>query len=418
MMALGLALALVMGVIVGSLGGGGSILSVPILVYAFGLEAKRAIATSLLVVGTTSLVALIQHARHGRVLWRKGLLFGAFAMVGAFGGGRAATFVPGWLLLMLFAGMMVVTAVAMLRDEGDEEGKGDEPKASSHEALPKVAAEGLLVGAFTGLVGAGGGFLVVPALVLFGGVPMHAAIGTSLLVIAMKSFAGLGGYLGHVSIDPMLAAGVALVAVTGAVIGASISSRAPEGVLRRTFAWLVLGMGGFMLYQEAPIPADLTPAVAPLIGGVLIGLAASSLLLLIGRIAGISGIVAGLLRPVRGEVSWRVAFVVGLLFGGTLLLLAYPPALDIRAPGSLGLVSIAGLAVGFGTRLGNGCTSGHGVCGIGRLSMRSVLATVTFMITGAITVYFVHSPAGSPRSVGSACSPRVSSSHWASESRE
>ena len=391
MMALGLALALAMGIVLGLLGGGGSIVSVPILVYVFGLETKQAIATSLFVVGATSLAGMLPHARHGRVLWGKGFLFGAFAMAGAFGGGRMAAFFAGWMLLVLFAGTMVITAVAMLRSEGHEECERVELLASSYEAPWKVAVEGLFVGTFTGLVGAGGGFLVVPALVLFGGVPMQAAIGTSLLIISMKSFAGLGGYLSHVAIDPAIAAGVTSAAVAGSVVGAAVASRVPEALLRRAFAWFVLTMGGLMLYQEAALPFPPASIAAPIVGGVLIGLAAAGVLLLIGRIAGISGIVAGLLRPSPGEVSWRFAFVLGLLAGGALLLLVYPSALDVRASASLPLVSLAGLAVGFGTRLGSGCTSGHGVCGIGRFSTRSTLATLTFMVTGALTVYFVHS---------------------------
>jgi uncharacterized membrane protein YedE/YeeE len=128
-------------------------------------------------------------------------------------------------------------------------------------------------------------------------------------------------------------------------------------------------------------------AIAPLGSGVLIGLAASVLLLWSGRIAGISGILGGLLRPKRGDVAWRVVFVGGLLLGGAFLAIAYPEALAVRAPGSLPSVSLAGVLVGYGTRLGSGCTSGHGVCGISRLSPRSLVATITFIAAGALTVY-------------------------------
>jgi len=133
----------------------------------------------------------------------------------------------------------------------------------------------------------------------------------------------------------------------------------------------------------------------PLLGGVLIGLSAALLLWWTGRIAGISGIVAGLLRPKSGEVGWRVAFVSGLLAGGLILATLYPQALVFRAPGSLALVACAGALVGVGTRLGSGCTSGHGVCGIGRFSPRSLVATFTFIAAGMVTVYFVH-PGGLP----------------------
>jgi len=130
--------------------------------------------------------------------------------------------------------------------------------------------------------------------------------------------------------------------------------------------------------------------ILPLVGGVLIGLSASILLLWTGRIAGISGILAGVLKPAAGEVAWRVVFVAGLLTGGLLLAALYPEALVVSAPGSFGMIALAGVLVGYGTRLGSGCTAGHGVCGMSRLSPRSFLATVTFIAAGAVTVYFVH----------------------------
>jgi hypothetical protein len=123
----------------------------------------------------------------------------------------------------------------------------------------------------------------------------------------------------------------------------------------------------------------------PLAGGVLLGLAACALLFLSGRVAGLSGILAGLGRPSAGasEWGWRAAFTVGLLVGGGALL-ALRPSSFAGSPRSLGVLAVAGLLVGFGARLGSGCTSGHGVCGLGRLSGRSAVATVTFMATGAV----------------------------------
>jgi len=128
--------------------------------------------------------------------------------------------------------------------------------------------------------------------------------------------------------------------------------------------------------------------VTPLLGGVLIGLAASGLLLYNGRIAGISGIAAGLLPPWDRETRWRLAFFSGLLTGGVILSFAYPVAFSLP-PRSLPVLAVAGLLVGLGTRIGNGCTSGHGVCGLARRSMRSAVATATFMTTAAITVYLI-----------------------------
>ena len=137
-----------------------------------------------------------------------------------------------------------------------------------------------------------------------------------------------------------------------------------------------------------------TAAVA-LLGGALIGLAAASLLLSNGRLAGISGIVGGLLRPAPGEWGWRAAFVLGLLGGGGLFA-AFRPAAFATAARPLPLLALAGLIVGFGSRLGGGCTSGHGVCGLSRLSKRSLVGTLTFMFTGIATVALVHLVGGGP----------------------
>lgn len=121
-------------------------------------------------------------------------------------------------------------------------------------------------------------------------------------------------------------------------------------------------------------------------GGALIGTGAAVLLAMNGRIAGISGILGGLVAPVRGEVGWRALFLAGLLLGGLVMLVVMPSAFDAAGTPVLPLVAVAGVLVGVGTRIGNGCTSGHGVCGISRMSPRSIVATVTFMITGALTV--------------------------------
>ena len=132
-----------------------------------------------------------------------------------------------------------------------------------------------------------------------------------------------------------------------------------------------------------------TPGSA-VIGGALIGLSASLLLVVDGYIAGISGIVGGLVRPKRGSVAWRVAFVAGLLVGGLFLVLGRPNAIAPVMPGIPAiLVAIGGILVGFGTRLGNGCTSGHGVCGVSRGSPRSMAAVLTLMATGALVTFLV-----------------------------
>jgi len=141
---------------------------------------------------------------------------------------------------------------------------------------------------------------------------------------------------------------------------------------------------------------NFTPFSA-LLGGILIGLSSAALLLLEGRIAGIAGICAGAIIPRKGETAWRVSFVAGLLVGGMILRIALPSSFNFGIIRPYGALVLAGLLVGFGTRLGNGCTSGHGVCGIGRLSPRSMIATMTFIASGVLTVYLVNHVLGGMR---------------------
>jgi uncharacterized protein len=242
---LGLALSLLVGVSLGLLGGGGSILTLPILMYAFGLEEKAAIATSLIVVGTTSAFAVISHARAGNVEWRTGLLFAAAGSVGAFVGGYLADFIPGAWLVNGFLVMMVATAFAMFRGR-----KEVRPAEHGRGAILKILGEGLVVGLVTGLVGAGGGFLVVPALALLGGLPMPKAVGTSLVVIAIKSLFGYLGHATHVAIDPVIAAEVSVAAVVGSVLGGFLAPKVPAVALRKGFGAFVLVMAAYMGAQQ------------------------------------------------------------------------------------------------------------------------------------------------------------------------
>lgn len=265
------AAALAMGFTLGLLGGGGSILAVPILVYLLGVDPKAAIATSLLVVGSTAAAALLNHARAGNVAWRTGLIFGVFAMAGAFGGGAMARFIPGAVLLALFAGLMLVTAVAMLRSRTRELA----PRDAAELPVLKVALEGVVVGGVTGLVGAGGGFLVVPALVLLGGLSMKRAIGTSLMVIAMKSFAGFTGYMAHVDADYRLALSFTALALLGSLFGSTAARHIEAAKLRKGFAYFVLVMGVVILVQELAVPAAVRWA---LVGGSLVAVCVVALL--------------------------------------------------------------------------------------------------------------------------------------------
>lgn len=247
MFALALVLSVLIGVSLGLLGGGGSILTTPILVYGLGMGTREAIATSLVVVGVTSIAGLVPHALAGNVVWRTGLIFGAAGMAGAWLGGFVAAWIPANVLLLLFAGMMLATAAAMYRGRKGDPAAG---RARAPESLTKIVGEGLVVGVVTGLVGAGGGFLVVPALALLGGLPMRQAVGTSLLVIALKSFAGYAGHAAHITVDLRLAAMVSAAAVVGSLFGSRLTGLVHPDTLRRGFAIFVLAMACFVLYQQ------------------------------------------------------------------------------------------------------------------------------------------------------------------------
>lgn len=252
-----LLLAVLVGVSLGLLGGGGSILTVPLLVYVAGLDANAAVATSLAVVGAVSAAGAIRHARAGTVDWRTAAVFAPAGMVGAYLGGRLGALVPGTVLLIAFAVLLVVTSVAMLRPSSTPEptGHGDGRIPVVH-----VLLHGLVVGAVTGFVGAGGGFLVVPALVVLGGLPMHTAVGTSLVVIATKSFAGLLGH-GLETVDVPLAIGFTLAAALGAVVASGLGRRIDARHLRDSFGWFVLVVGVAVLAVELPPSLRTNPFV-------------------------------------------------------------------------------------------------------------------------------------------------------------
>ena len=257
---LGFALAAVAGLLLGLLGGGGSILTVPLLVYVFGLEAKRAIAVSLGVVGVVSLFGAIGHWRAGRVNGRVAMLFGGVAMAGTYGGARLAAFVSAPAQLAVFAAAMLVAAAFMLRPtpSGSERTPGS-PQAS----LLVAASAALAVGVFTGMVGIGGGFLVVPALVGLVGLPMKEAIGTSLAVIAMNASAGLAGYAGHVDPPWTVLAGFIAAASIGMVAGTFLVGRVPAAALRRAFAVCLILVGTSILIHNRHVLVSAAPAAAP-----------------------------------------------------------------------------------------------------------------------------------------------------------
>lgn len=237
--------ALIIGLSLGLLGSGGSILTVPILVYLMGQDEKVAIAGSLFIVACIALVGGIQYTVKKRIHWRSVLWFGVPGMVGAWLGAQLSIFVTGTVQLLLFIGVMVVAGIFMARPPKLERRETPRP-------FWKIALDGLLVGILTGLVGVGGGFLIVPALVLLGGLPMHLAIGSSLIIIALKSFSGFVKYLdvlhqlGQTLDWPILGIFVA-VGTLGTLFGGIVAHRLHQELLQKMFAGLLFVMGAAML---------------------------------------------------------------------------------------------------------------------------------------------------------------------------
>ena len=255
MLALGLALAAAIGLSLGLLGGGGSILTVPVLVYVLGYDAKPAIAMSLLVVGATSLIGAALHWRLGNVRVGMAFTFGLLAMVGAYVGAKLSVLLGGSVQLALLAVVMTAAAASMLRSR-------HEPESIASWRPVLFISVALGVGVLTGLVGIGGGFLVVPALVLLARVPMRQAVGTSLLVIAMNAASGFAGYFGLVDLDWSFLAEFTAAAVAGTLAGTTLNAHVPQSALRRGFAALVFAVGGFTLYRNSHVfrtPTSLSP---------------------------------------------------------------------------------------------------------------------------------------------------------------
>lgn len=243
---------LVIGLFLGLLGSGGSILALPLLVYLLAHDPKVAVAESLAIVGAIALFGAVTAAVGRRVDWRSVVLFGTPAVAGTYLGAWIAQFVAGTVQLLLFAVVVLVASAFMFRRGGPETERAAEPSTGSRI---RVVAEGLGVGILTGLVGVGGGFLVVPALVLLGGLPMRVAVGTSLCIIALKSGAGFAEYHGQ-----MHAAGAGIawrtigifvaLGVVGSLLGGRIGGRLPQAQLRRIFAVFLVAIGVLMLLVE------------------------------------------------------------------------------------------------------------------------------------------------------------------------
>ncbi len=252
-MLLTLTLSLIIGLLLGMLGGGGSILTVPMLVYLLHVEPKTAITTSFVVVGLSSVLALIPHAKRHSVCWKSGVFFGLSGMGGAFAGGRIAAFFSSNFLMTLFGLMALTTGLLMLRSTKPEAKsiQSNQTISTCPLRVPylRVLFDGFFVGGLTGMVGVGGGFLIVPALALLVGLPMQGAVGTSLLIIVMNALAGLGGYSQHVELDLPLIMQVAAGTLLGSAIGAVLSGYIKPASLRRGFGLMVVAVGLYVLSQ-------------------------------------------------------------------------------------------------------------------------------------------------------------------------
>jgi uncharacterized membrane protein YfcA len=251
--AIALFLATLVGLSLGLFGGGGSVLSVAILSLALDMPPKAAIPVSLLVIGVTSTAALIAQRGNGLVSIRTGVVFGAAGMVGAFAGGRLASLIPEAVLLTAFGVVMLLASLAMLKGKtASSEVDSWRAREESPLRVLRVLMLASTVGIVTGMLGAGGGFLIVPGLVLHGRMPIRRAVPTSLVVIALQSFAGFLGQLGHASLDWAIVVPFTLMATFGSVISSALSKRAPPELLRRGLAGMLFLVAIVVVVRELP----------------------------------------------------------------------------------------------------------------------------------------------------------------------
>lgn len=257
--ALGHLLAIALGASLGLLGGGGSVLALPVLVYVMGIPTKSAIAMTLIVVGTVSLVGVLPHWRRGNLNGKIALMFGAATMVGAYVGARLATqsWVAETFQMSLFGVTMLLAAGLMIYRTAQPQPTAQLNKSACQPAAATnpqrwlwLLVEGLGVGILTGLVGVGGGFAIVPALVLLGQIPMKQAIGTSLLIIAGNSVAGLLGYLGHIDLNWHLTVSFTFAASVGTLLGSYLGQFISARQLQKGFGYFLVAIATFVLLKN------------------------------------------------------------------------------------------------------------------------------------------------------------------------
>jgi uncharacterized protein len=250
------------GIILGLLGGGGSILSIPILVYIFQIEPVMASAYSLFIVGMTSLIGAVPKYRDHLINMRTGLLFGIPSIASIFITRKwivpaipnimfsigSFDFTRRFLLLGLFAVLMILASFSLIRSQQEITSEDPDYKVTL------IILEGILIGLLTGLVGAGGGFLIIPGLVLLTGLPFKTAVGTSLFIIAINSLMGFLGDILNYEINWKFLLLITALAVAGILVGHSLQKKVSSNKLRKMFGWLILFMGSYILLRELTFP--------------------------------------------------------------------------------------------------------------------------------------------------------------------
>jgi uncharacterized membrane protein YfcA len=251
------------GIVLGLFGSGGSIIAMPALMYLLNVEAKSAIAMSLGIVAVTATISGWDNWRRGNVDIKIAAMFGLFGVIGTYGGARLGVFTPVAVQLAMFALIMYAAAWKMLKKNkplvaqaGVQLAGAGGPNIAVSETenlqahMGHIAVHGIGVGVLTGLVGVGGGFLIVPALVLLSGIPMKIAIGTSLVIVAAKSFAGFAGYMGAVPVDWGVMASFTVVTVAGSFAGTRIAHRFSQEMLKRSFGVFLIFVATYIMIKS------------------------------------------------------------------------------------------------------------------------------------------------------------------------
>jgi uncharacterized membrane protein YfcA len=246
-MVVGLLLAILIGLSLGLMGGGGSILTVPILVYVLDYSPKDSIALSLAIVGVTSLFGSIAHFRNKNINFKVAGIFGPIAMIGTYLGTKLSVYLSGSTQLIIFAVVMLIASFFMFKGRKEVDEKSLDKETFKYFTILII---GIFVGILTGIVGVGGGFMIVPALVLLANIPMKKAIGTSLIIISLNSFTGFLGYLDEVAIDWSFLLKFSSFAVIGIIIGSYLVKYIPQQKLKKAFSVFLVVMGVFILYKN------------------------------------------------------------------------------------------------------------------------------------------------------------------------